>query len=156
MKKTCLFLLLGAMALILLSASAAAAGRTVLATGECGDSVTWEAWEDADGVRTLEVSGSGPITERVSPDVYNPFIERVIIHEGITSINSSTFTSWPLTSVRELSLPASCISIGEFAFYSSDLRSLTLAEGLQTIGEHAFFPKTGLLTPTVSSSSPLR
>ena len=141
MKKTVLLLSLAAV-LILVSAAALADTHNTLETGECGDNVTWEVWEDADGVQTLEVSGSGPISQSLYVD--GPFVQRIIVNEGVTSICDYAFTdSWSMKRVTEISLPASCTSIGRRAFFSDILRSLTLPEGLQAIGDNAFFPFNG-------------
>ena len=143
MKRTALFLLLIITTMILVSASALADTHTVLDSGECGENVTWEVWENAEGVRTLEVSGSGAITERVNPYVEDSYIKRIIVNEGVTSICDYAFLGWCLIDVQELSLPASCKSIGEYAFYSDNIRTLTLSEGLLEIGNNAFIPHTG-------------
>ena len=113
MKRTVLSLLLIITTMILVSAPALAETYTVLDTGECGDNVTWEVWENAEGVRTLEVSGSGAITERVNPYVEDSYIKRIIVNEGVTSICDYAFLGWCLIDVQELSLPASCKNIGE-------------------------------------------
>ena len=95
--------------------------------------ITTEIKEDADGVRTLEVSGQGPISTEIDSDCD---VKRIVVKEGITSICDYAFGSF--YQVSEVILPASCVSIGNHAFNSYNLRALTLAEGLQSIGERAF------------------
>ena len=139
MKKAGLLFLMTA-ALILVSVSALADG-TLLRSGSCGDNVSWRVLKSSDGVLTLEVSGTGPMTQSVSPGIEN--ISRIIVNSGVTSICEYAFLSYEFAFVQEISVPASCTTIGERAFFSDNLRTLTLAQGVKTLGAYAFFPSGG-------------
>ncbi len=140
MKKPYLFLLLTLIiSFSLISAAALADSHTTICTGNCGNNATWEVWDNEDGIRTLDVSGTGAVSP-FYPDIFDQYIEHIIIHEGITAINDGVFSSHVFCFATEISLPASCISIGSDNFYTYDtLRTLTLSEGLQSIGDYSFF-----------------
>ena len=122
-------------ALALLSCAQAEGTHTTVETGVCGGSVTWEVWVDEEGVRTLEVSGNGPVSESIGTDLIY-WVNRIVLNEGITDICDYAFSQ--AGSVREIRIPASCVRIGEQAFDSGHLHKVTLAEGLQVIESHAF------------------
>lgn len=66
-------------------------------------------------------------------------IEEVSLNEGITSIGNNAFAENP--SLKSVLIPATVISIGEYAFYyCSSLETISFATGsqLETIGNYAF------------------
>lgn len=126
--------------LCLLGSIAPIAAAITVASGECGENLTWTL--DSDG--TLVISGNGDMEQydvsqkgggAVAPwrDVE---IGRVVIEEGVTSIGSYAFFKSNLTSV---SIPSSVKSIGAHAFLDCEsLRSVSIAEGVERIEESAF------------------
>ena len=119
-------------------------------TGSCGESVTWS-FDDKTGV--LTISGTGDMYTNYTYDKwgyyqYKDEITEVIV-DGITSISQGAFGPLdngftlyrdpPIYSkLTKLSLLSSVKSIGNFAFYKTALTSVTLPEGLETIGDAAF------------------
>ena len=129
--------------------------RTVVATGSCGDNVTYIIYSD----KSMVISGTGPmcdffigvieegeiggedVTEveyntRVN-DEYWSQIKNVTIEEGVTSIGEYAFSYCAdLTSV---SIPNSVTSIGAFSFINcTNLSSITIPSSVAVIGDCAF------------------
>ena len=78
----------------------------VLATGSCGDNVTYTIYSDY----SMVISGTGAISIKIG----ERSIKKVIIEEGVTSIGSAVFDRfYSLTSVT---IPNSVTSIGNYAF----------------------------------------
>ena len=81
-----------------------------------------------------------------------PF-EEVILHDGVTSIGKEAFASTPSTDLRflhSINIPSSVTSIGDGAFqYNRALSSISLSEGLTSIGSYAFLecPLTSISIP---------
>ena len=65
----------------------------------------------------------------------NPWVRRVTLSEGITSVGKQAFFG---TRLSEVVLPATLLSIGQEAFAGCNLLSLALPEGLNTLGDNAF------------------
>ena len=107
----------------------------------------------ADG--TLELFGKGEMDEfcKYQPWVSDSyaFIQKIIIHQGITNIGERAFAS--LSGLREVYLPASLTDIGKSAFMSCrSLTEITLPEGLAQIGDGAFQNCAGLTDITFPES----
>lgn len=68
----------------------------------------------------------------------------------VLHIGDYVFASYPHTTVT---LPEGLLSIGRSAFYFSDLVSLTIPASLETIGEDAFYYNNDLTTVTVLGDS---
>jgi len=126
--------------------------RGVVASGQCGDNVYWDLYED----KVLEIHGSGAMwnydymEEQFAP--WNDYsydeeyddeahsgevnIETVYIHEGVTSIGLCAFSGMYIKSV---SIPSSVISIGENAFLSCErITEIDLPDGITIIPKSAF------------------
>ena len=72
----------------------------------------------------------------------------VEIHEGMTTIGSSTF--WQCSSLTSVTFPEGVTTIGKGAFFEcSSLKSVTLPEGVTTIGEGAFSGCSSLTSVTL-------
>lgn len=112
--------------------------RTMVASGECGKSATYELYEDGE----LVINGTGDITNYnsiVSAPWYQyaDMITSVQIAEGITRIGSQSFRK--LTHVEVVIVPSTVTSIEANAFIGcSSLSTLTLPEGIKSIGRYAF------------------
>ena len=113
--------------IVFLSSVLMCANAFAVATGRCGDSITWT----LDDSGNLTLSGSGEMWDYNKNDL--PFkdsgIKTVTIKDGITSIGDYAF-AYCSSGLTELTLPNSITSIGDYAFaYCSGLAKITsLAE----------------------------
>ena len=72
---------------------------------------------------------------------------------GCTSIGAYAF--YGCSALRTVNIPGSCTTIGTDAFYNAGISTLTLAEGIQTIGQYAFtnnYRMTSVSFPSTLSS----
>ena len=114
-------------------------------SGTCGaagneDKVTWQlAITSTSGVLTISGAGAmadfSTINDQPWKD-YRSFITSVVIEDGVTSIGYYAF--YQCTGLTSIEIPASVKRIGKYAFYDCRLTSITLNEGLTTIGISAF------------------
>lgn len=103
-----------------------------VATGECGDDLTWSLSSDG----TLTISGTG--------DMYD------YISDGI-----SANTPWAkfLIDIKKVEVRGSIGHIGKLAFSNcSNLRSIGLPEAISSIGEQAFSYCSSLISISIPSS----
>ena len=148
---------------------------TVTASGICGDNLTWELYSDG----TLEISGNGSLYDytcesmgpgdddawadlslrnaRASLDTKELapwpsfYVERIIMHEGVTSIGSYAF--YYCKSLVNVSIPDSVTSIGSSAFFDCiNLTDLTIPGSVTMIGDSAFYSCDGLVSLMVPGS----
>lgn len=147
---------------------------TGIASGDCGDSVTWVLSED--GILTL--AGSGSMTDYDSTNApwkeYVSSIKKIQIGEGVTSIGTLAF--YNCYNLNEVTFPKTLSKIGEAAFYGCvslsaieipggvqvledaafaecrKLTTITLNNGLQSIGEYVFQGCTSLISLHVPAS----
>lgn len=110
----------------------------LVASGVCGENLTWTL--DEDGV--LVISGSGKMAV-YSPDS-SPFfaisdrIKTLAVQEGVTSLGNWAFCH--ATLLEEATIPHSVIAIGDGTFYACKaLCRITIDAGLETIGSTAFW-----------------
>ena len=141
----CLVILL---ILPLISVSPSAQEAEILDSGKCGDTLTWTL--DSEGV--LKISGSGDMYDGmldeeevkrglqrgdVFPDKHATHINTVIIEEGVTSVGNYAFSSfW----IKDVSLPATRVRVGDHAFYRVDIKELDFPQNsqLRVLGTGAF------------------
>lgn len=114
------------------------------ATGVCGDDLTWKFTK---GVFTI--SGTGAMwsygynydeaagTISTAAPWANFGIKKVVAEEGVTEIGSYAFIGF--STLTAVELPSTLEAVGESAFDSCNLKSLTLPENLQRLGNYAFF-----------------
>ena len=120
--------------------TAKAPAAAVLASGSCGESVTWSLSSDG----TLTISGTGPMADYKSSDTapyYNaPWgsdalrlkIKRLVVNEGITSIGDFAF--YRCGNLTSVSLPNSLERIGSAVFFEcSSLTSLVIPDNVTNI-----------------------
>ena len=104
------------------------ASTSVLATGSCGDNLTYTIYSDM----TMVISGTGEMWGYTNNgnfglhinDDYYQSIEKVIIEDGVTRIGGSAFRG--CTSLTSIDIPNSVTSFGVFAF--EDCTSLASIE----------------------------
>ncbi len=127
---------------LVLSFAPAALAADVVASGSCGDNITWEL--DNDG--TLRISGSGPMYdfEWYEGGPWNGQsveAKKAILSDEITSIGNYAFnTPWTNTpSLKEVNIPASCVRVGDYSFACCDnLTRISIPIKVSIIGIGAF------------------
>ena len=151
----------------------------IIASGICGDNLTWVLTEDG----TLAISGTGEMYGyNVSTGNYAPWynyresIKTVVIETGATSIGSYAFSYcrnitsveipnsvtgigisafYDCSSLTSVPIPDSAISIGAEAFFSCDnLASVSIGNSVESIGEYAFGCCSNLTGIWVSTGNP--
>ena len=71
-------------------------------------------------------------------------LSKITLHDGITSIGQSAFHGCGslqqilIDGKQENRLPANCLSIGNYSFYTCPITSIVLNDNLTTIGDRAF------------------
>ncbi len=131
---------------------AAAGAANNVASGTCGENLTWA----LDNEGTLTISGSGAMSDygENSDEVttapwanYGKQIRKIVVKEGVSSIGKKAFYAMEYSNrgdlfenVKSISLPDSVVTIGDDAFNGSSwsITSLKLPKKLQTIGNNAF------------------
>ena len=117
------------------------AAQDELASGICGENLTWVLAVDG----TLTISGEGEMMTDSDISIaagipwyeYKESVQRVIIEEGITSVGNYAFTT--CYNLAEAEIPNSILCIGEEAFSRCHkLSSIVLPDGLISIGAYAF------------------
>ncbi len=110
-----------------------------LASGTCGDALTWEI--DSDGTLTISGSGSMEDYDNSNPVPWNQYqddIYEVVINEGITTVGDYAFYWCDM--FEEVTLPSTLISIGNHSFYQCQgLKTINFDENLTSIGNYAFY-----------------
>ena len=135
-----------------------------LASGSCGaqgSNLTWEISCDS----ILTISGTGEMAnwtrERetpwyndnsaLGPKGFLPF-HSVVIEEGVTSVGNYAFRYDTL--LVSLSLPKSMRKIGEYAFRKAKIKTLTIPENVDTIGQSAFYDCAQIASVTCLATTP--
>jgi len=121
-----------------------AAADNLIASGTCGDNLTWTL--STDGV--LTIFGNGAMNNytlgagsNVAP--WNPwsqdFIHSIVFADGCNITHIGSWAFYAMYSLQSITIPDSVITIGEGAFESSaSLRSVSLSKNLTVIGDDAF------------------
>ena len=110
--------------------------ETIVASGTCGDNLTWK----LDDEGTLTISGKGAMTEWVNSDsapwkiYYRNTINKVVIQPGVTCIGKNAFSSG-CKNLTSITIPEGVTSIGRYAFQlCSSLTSITIPKSVTSIG----------------------
>lgn len=113
----------------------------LLATGSCGETLTWMLMSDG----RLTISGSGamddysdlPDGERAPWWNYDRSITSLVVEDGVTVIGAFAFSSG--YRIETVSLPESLREIRRGAFSNCfELEELTIPEGVATLGDNLF------------------
>ncbi len=146
-----------AVAIVALLASFNASARDL---NKCGDNLEYKLYRSANNKAryTLEISGTGDMYDFETNVGCSPWekkkvfrkINKVIIHEGVTSIGAFAFIA--CDNLISISLPNSLTKIGDSAFSYSGIKSLTLPNSIVCIGESAFEGCLGLTSITLPNS----
>lgn len=118
-------------------------GYGPVATGQCGDALTWSL--DADG--TLTISGTGDMWDFITiyGTNYGPWasvisqIKQIVVEPGVTSIGKNAFLSIHMDHLEKVTLPEGLLRVGDGAFnaISSPLSELVFPESVISIGDGA-------------------
>ena len=122
--------------------------RTVLASGTCGNNVTYTIYYDM----SMVIAGTGAMKDNVKfGSEYYQQIKSVVIEDGVTYIGQFAFSDFiSLTSVR---LSNSVNSIGNAAFYGcTHLTSVNLPNSLTSFGNAVFYNCSSLASIEIPSS----
>ncbi|WP_337591164.1 leucine-rich repeat protein [Vescimonas sp.] len=84
--------------------------KAALASGTCGENLTWILDENG----TLTISGTGAMTSPVWWNSYKDSIKTVVIKDGVTTIEEGAFED--CENLTSITIPASVTNIGEDVF----------------------------------------
>jgi len=124
--------------------------ETVIASGTCGENLTWKLTEDG----TLTISGEGKMTGNYTTRPWQNYLQQIkmiVIEEGVTSVGNSVFRS--SNSLTSVVIPDTVTSIGNYAFsHCENLSSVTIPESVTSIGWYAFWKCSSLTSVTIPAS----
>ncbi len=110
----------------------------IVASGTCGDNLTWELFSDG----TLEISGTGSMRDYSSSSSAPWYsnrssIKKVIIESGVTSIGDYAFYNCSI--LISVTIPDKVRNIGDRTFSGcSSLTSVTIPDSVTSIDRFAF------------------
>ena len=126
------------------SESTVSGTTTAIASGSCGENLTWTLNENG----VLTISGTGDMEYIGEWSAYRENITDVIISDGVTSIYASAFECF--TVLESVTIADSVTVIGDGAFFEcSALESIVLPDGLSRIGVQMFTNCYNLRSVTV-------
>ena len=114
----------------------------LLDSGTCGENVKWELTMGG----TLTILGTGEMYDYTKPDAtqavlppwneYKSQIKEIVIEDGVTRIGNRAFSS---TAVTTVTMADSVTKIGDSVFGScTKLVSITFSQNLESVGQYAF------------------
>ncbi len=120
---------------------------SVVASGECGDNVTWTL--DDEGLLTIE--GKGAMTDFRTAPWKGLSFTKAVIKDGVTTVGNNAF--YGCKELTSVDIANSVKSIGEWAFYDCEgLTSMTIPDSVTSIGKRAFADCEGLTSITLPDS----
>ncbi len=111
---------------------------TTVASGTCGDNLTWTLNTDGE----LVISGTGAMTEYITHSIvpwkeYRTQIKKVTIKSGVTTIGNEAFAG--CSSLISITIPDTVKDIGSCAFYGCySLASINIPAGVTIINNDTF------------------
>ncbi len=123
--------------------------------GADGDNLTWSYMSN----KVLIISGTGAMAEYEYDSkipwygVIKNEVEKIVVEPGVTTLCKNAF--YGCMYLKSVTLPEGLLSIGAYCFSTGwDLQSITLPSTLQTIGDGAFeyLPLTSLTIPASVTS----
>ena len=124
----------------------------VIASGTCGQNLTWALDEDG----KLTISGTGAMSDYRSDGVapwydHRNSIKSVVVESGVTGIGNYAF--YKCTNLANVKISDSVTEIGDWAFYGcNSLTGITLPNSVAVIGAAAFSDCAYLSTIKLSDS----
>ena len=110
-------------------------GATVIASGDCGEDVTWTLTDD--GVLTISGTGAMAYGSDAPWYSYRNSIASVVIGDGVSSIGDYAFRECSF--LMDIAIPDSVKSIGIYAFLGcTSLTSVVIPEGVTSIRNYTF------------------
>ncbi len=115
-------------------------GSGELASGECGEGLTWILTDDG----KLTVSGAGEMydwDEAASApwaDYKSKWITKVVISADVTHVGAWSFANCRNLGDVEFESPSRLVSVGDYAFAYSGVKNIELPDTVKRIGEYAF------------------
>ena len=110
--------------------------------GSCGTGVNWLVTK-SDGSSDydmLTISGSGTIDEKLGSKypwyAYGASMKEVVIGDGVKNIPTRAFYRY--SQLTDVTIGNSVETIGDYAFYQTNLKSLVISNSVETIGKYAF------------------
>ncbi len=151
MKKRILSCLLAICLLVGLLPTAAWAAD-IVASGTCGENLTWEL--DSEGTLTIEGEGAMEDYSSWSGAPWSSYSDSVFlvkIGDGVTSIGKYAFPAY--SSLTSVTIPDSVTNIGYSAFSNcTSLTSVIIPDSVTSIGEYAFYYCTSLTSVIIPDS----
>ena len=131
--------------------SLTAPASDVLASGTCGENLTWVLTDDG----VLTISGTGAMANYYFPwGEYTPWYEEraritsVVLQEGVTSIGEYAFSE--CSSLTDITIPERVTSVGYSAFSGcSSLTGITIPQGVTSISGGVFAECSSLTSITI-------
>lgn len=74
--------------------------------------------------------------KKISSGVSSPNLRSVVVPEGVTSIGSDVFRYCSM--LKDVTLPSTLKSIGNYCFYQTKIENIILPEGLTSLGQDSF------------------
>ena len=124
-----------------------------IASGTCGDNLTWTLYESG----LLEITGTGEMFAYISTDAYPWYTYRskvtsVTIGDGITSISDFAFNGY--SKISAVSIGNDVAKIGRSAFsYCSAITGLIIPDKVTDIDDRAFYGCSSLKELTIPVSA---
>lgn len=127
------------------------AAEVIIASGECGDSLTWT----LDSAGNLLISGTGAMDNwSKSGAPWNSYVSEVrtvSLPDGLTTIGDFAFAL--CSGLTGITIPGSVTAIGYYAFGScASLSDITIPDRVASIGGYAFYSCSGLTDITIPDS----